>query len=156
MQRILPEFRRKRLGMEWPGFDCIIAFILMHACFYILPIDHSNCGIVFFFLFLGVITRVLQSICHVNKPPEMTQDECLGFKVYPPNGFYAVPWPKWEMFFDPKKLNETLNMTKDSIVIHVWNKHSIKRKLKVGTKAAYGLAAEMNCPLVYRSCGDYF
>ena len=107
-------------------------------------------------LLLGVITRVLQSICHVNKPPEMTQEECLGFKVYSPKGFYAVPWPKWEMFFDPKKVNKTLEMTKDSIVIHVWNKHSIKRKLKVGSKVAYGLVAEKNCPLVYRSCGDYF
>lgn len=104
----------------------------------------------------GVITRVLQSICHVTKPPEMSKDDCLGFKVYPPTGFYAVPWPKWQMFFDPKKLNKTLEMTKESIVIHVWNKHSIKRKLKVGSKVAYGLIAEKNCPKVYRSCGDYF
>lgn len=105
---------------------------------------------------LGVITRVLKTICHVNEPSKMMPEQCLGFKVYAPRGFYAIPWQKWEMFFDPDKLNKTMEMTKDSIVIHVWNKHSIKRKLKVNTKAAYGVVADMNCPKVYRSCGDYF
>lgn len=81
-------------------------------------------------LFLGVITRVLQSICHVENPPEMTQDECLGFKVYSPNAFYAVPWRKWEMFFDPKKLNKTLEMTKDSIGIKI--KHIIQKIHNLG------------------------
>lgn len=106
--------------------------------------------------FPGVITRVLRSICHVEMPPKMTPEQCLGFKVYSPQGFYAIPWPKWEMFFDPKKLNRTLELTKDSIVIHVWNKHSIKRKVKVNSKVAYGVVADANCPRVYRSCGEYF
>lgn len=104
----------------------------------------------------GTITRVLKTICHVDKPPQMAKDQCLGFKVYPPSAFYAVPWPDWHFFFDPDKLNKTLEMTKDSIVIHVWNKHSFKRKLKVGTKAAYGIIAERNCPKVYSSVGDLF
>lgn len=86
----------------------------------------------------------------------MTPKQCLGFKVYPPNGFYAVPWKDWAYFFDTDKLNKALEMTKDSIVIHVWNKHSIKRQLKVGTKAAYGIIANKNCPKVYHSCGEYF
>lgn len=86
----------------------------------------------------------------------MTPERCLGFKVYPPSAFYAVPWPKWDLFFDTNALNKTLEMTKDSIVIHVWNKHSIKRKLKVGALAAYGVAAAKNCPTVYNSVGEYF
>lgn len=86
----------------------------------------------------------------------MTQENCLGFKVYPPNAFYAVPWPKWKLFFDADSLNKTLNMTKDSIAIHVWNKHSIKQKLKVGTKAAYGIIASKNCPRVYDAAGEFF
>lgn len=86
----------------------------------------------------------------------MTPDQCLGFKVYPPKSFYAVPWPKWEYFFDEDKLNKTMEMTKESIAIHVWNKHSFKRQFKVGTKAAYGIIAEKNCPKVYQSTGIYF
>lgn len=86
----------------------------------------------------------------------MSKDQCLGFMVFPPSGFYAVPWPKWHYFFDPEKLEKTLEMTKDSIVIHVWNKHSFKRKLKVGTKCGYGVIADKNCPKVYHSSGEYF
>lgn len=103
-----------------------------------------------------MITRVLKSICNVEKPPQMTPEKCLGFKVFSPKNFYAVPWPKWEYFFDVDKLNQTMDMIKDSMVIHAWNKHSIKQKFKVGTKAAYGLVAEKNCPKVYASTGEYF
>ncbi|XP_031632385.1 lactosylceramide 4-alpha-galactosyltransferase-like [Contarinia nasturtii] len=104
----------------------------------------------------GVITRTLKKICHVDEPLKMSPQKCLGFKVYAPNTFYAVPWPKWDLFFDVDKLNQTIEMTKNSIAIHVWNKHSSKRRLKVGTKAAYGLIAEKNCPKVYVSSGEYF
>lgn len=127
------------------------------------PLLHSNGfseSIIFKFIRIrlntGVITRVLKAICHVDEPTRMLPEQCLGFKVYPPSGFYAIPWPKWEMFFDPNKLNETIEMTKDSIIIHVWNNHSIKRKLNVNTKAAYNVIAKKNCPQVFSSCGDYF
>lgn len=83
-------------------------------------------------------------------------ERCNGFRAYPPNEFYAIPWRNWSMFFEPNQLQQTLERTKDSLVIHVWNKHSIKRKFKVGTKAAYGVIAERHCPKVYKSCGKYF
>lgn len=86
----------------------------------------------------------------------MTSEQCLGFKVFPPRIFYAVPWPKWEYFFDVKQLHKTMEMTKESVAIHVWNKHSFKQKLRVGTKAAYGIIAERNCPKVYTESGVYF
>lgn len=49
-----------------------------------------------------------------------------------------------------------MEMTKESVAIHVWNKHSFKQKLKVGTKVAYGIIAEKNCPKVYSASGEYF
>lgn len=104
----------------------------------------------------GVITRILQEICQTKFPALMKRERCGGFKVYPPNAFYAIPWPKWSWFFDPKLTNKTLELTKDSIVIHVWNKHSINKKVKVGSNVAYGLIADTYCPNVYRSCGEYF
>lgn len=86
----------------------------------------------------------------------MTREHCHGFKVYPPSGFYAIPWQNWHWFFDLNLSERTLDMTKDSIAIHVWNKHSIKERVKVGSRVAYGIAAERYCPKVYQSCGKYF
>lgn len=104
----------------------------------------------------GVITRVLQQLCGTKTPELMTRERCGGFKAYPPGEFYAVPWPNWDWFFDPTKTNETLELTKNSQVVHVWNKHSIKKKVKVGSSVAYGLIAEKHCPNVYKASGDYF
>lgn len=104
----------------------------------------------------GVITRVLQRICETNKPELMTYDRCNGFTVYPPNEFYAIPWRKWSWFFKPEHLHQTLELTKNSLVVHVWNKHSIKSKVEVGSQVAYGIIAEKHCPKVYQSCGEHF
>lgn len=104
----------------------------------------------------GVITRVLQSVCHTNVVDSMDLKHCRGFQVYPPSSFYAIPWPRWRWFFDPKETLKTLEMTKNSPVIHVWNKHSIKEKIRVGSKVAYGIVAQHNCPAVYSTCGEYF
>lgn len=86
----------------------------------------------------------------------MSNERCNGFRVYPPNEFYAIPWRNWSWFFEQNYTKQTLSMTKDSLAIHVWNKHSIKKKLKVGSKVAYGIIAEKHCPNVYKSCGKYF
>lgn len=104
----------------------------------------------------GVITRVLHQICKTKSTKHMTREQCGGFKAYPPNEFYAVQWRHWQHFFDQKYTNATLELTKDSLVIHVWNKKSINEKVKVGSNAAYGIVASRHCPKVYQSCGEYF
>lgn len=86
----------------------------------------------------------------------MTREQCRGFIAYPPSEFYAVPWRQWRKFFDPKQTNATLALTKDSLVIHVWNKKSVNEKVKVGSNVAYGIVAARHCPKVYQSCGEYF
>lgn len=86
----------------------------------------------------------------------MTREHCRGFKVYPPSGFYAIPWQNWHWFFDLNLSERALDMTKDSIAIHVWNKHSFKERVKVGSRVAYGIVAEKHCPRVYLSAGKYF
>lgn len=104
----------------------------------------------------GVITRVLQNVCHTKKPFEMSPENCRGMNVYPPSSFYAIPWQKWHWFFDSQYTKKALQVIKDSPVIHVWNKHSTKEKIRVGSSVAYGIAAEQHCPAVYGSCGKYF
>lgn len=104
----------------------------------------------------GVITRVLQKICNTNFPQLMTSKRCLGFKVYPLDAFYAVRWWNWEQFFKEEYSNDVLKLTNDSIIVHVWNKHSSNKSIKVGSKAAYAILAEKHCPRVYSSSGKYF
>jgi len=104
----------------------------------------------------GVITRVLKTTCDTNLPLLMTRERCHGFKVFPIKSFYAIGWQNWNYFFNEAYLNKTLKMLNDSIIIHVWNKHSSKISIKVGSNVAYGLLAEKYCPKVYSSCGEYF
>lgn len=131
-------------------------FVLTTVCFLFSEFQHTFDGSDWGNNGPGVITRVLQNICQTKSPKMMTRDHCRGFKVYPPSGFYAIPWQNWRWFFDINLTERALNMTKDSIIVHVWNKHSIKERIKVGSKTAYGLIAEKYCPLVYRSSGKYF
>lgn len=100
--------------------------------------------------------RVLHKICKTKSSQAMTRAQCKGFKVYPPSDLYAIHWSRWQMFFEESALKKTLELTKDSIAIHVWNKLSIERKVRVGSKVAYGVIAEKYCPKVYHSCGEYF
>lgn len=104
----------------------------------------------------GVITRVLQTLCGTKFPAKMIRDRCYGFHVYPPDGVYAIPWRKFKMFFDETHADETLSKLENSFIAHLWNKHSHKIKLKVGSKAAYAKLAETHCPQVYSNCGEYF
>lgn len=104
----------------------------------------------------GVITRVLHKVCQTEYPPLMTRSRCHDFNVFPVDAFYAVHWEDWRYFFEERYTNKTLRMTKDSIAVHVWNKHSVNTKIKVGSNVAYGLLAAEYCPRVYKSCGEYF
>lgn len=104
----------------------------------------------------GVITRTLQKLCRVEKTPLMSEQHCLGFKVFPKSAFYPIKWTEWRHYFDPNHLEEAMTMTNKSIAIHVWNKHSAKEKFRVGTLAAYGVIADKRCPKAFRSEGEFF
>lgn len=81
----------------------------------------------------------------------MTREQCNGFRVYPKSAFYAISWSKWKWFFDATMTDRTLEMTKNSTVIHVWNDVSKNAKIKIGDRTAYEMAAKINCPKIYRS-----
>ncbi|KAH8413325.1 hypothetical protein KR009_010022 [Drosophila setifemur] len=106
----------------------------------------------------GVITRVAHKICATKDIAVMQDDpkRCLGFKVFGRGAFYAVPWKQWRDFFEPEKLEKTMALTKDSYIVHVWNKHSNKLPIKHGSNSAYAKYAEKNCPRAYKAAGEYF
>lgn len=104
----------------------------------------------------GCITRVLKKVCQTDLIREMTRRRCFGFNVYPAEAFYAVEWDEWTYFFDEKSKDKAMKLIENSTIVHVWNKLSSMRRVKVGSQVAYGLLAEQYCPKVYAASGEYF
>lgn len=59
------------------------------------------------------------------------------------------------LYFDPDKLNEALEITRNATLIHVWNDRSKSIWNRIGTKNAYQVLAEKHCPRIYQS-STYF
>lgn len=104
-----------------------------------------------------LMTRVVGNLCGTKTIEEMQDNpkHCHGLQVYNRTAFYPVHWPNWTHFFEPKFMDETMASTKDSYMIHLWNKVSFKRIYKVGTDYAYGKYAEQHCPKTFAAAGEY-
>lgn len=106
--------------------------------------------------FINFENRLSKKLCQADTAEDMINKYCKEFKVYPREKFYAIPWQNWSMFFneaDTEKVNE---LTKNSYVIHVWNKHSVGNRIPLKSTVPYTLFAEKYCPKVYRQCDIYF
>lgn len=102
-----------------------------------------------------MLTHVCEDICKTTNRTLWTLKQCRGLKLQPKEVFYPVSWSDFLMYFDPNKLNETLQMTQNSTTIHVWNdlSHGIWNKKDI--KNAYQAIAEQKCPSVYNA-SEYF
>lgn len=104
----------------------------------------------------GVITRLLRKLCNVQLGKDMVQKACGNFTVYPPYMFYPIPWGDWKMYFEPNKSSEVSKLTKDSYVLHVWNKHSEQELISKNSQAPYTEYAREYCPKIFKECDNYF
>lgn len=100
--------------------------------------------------------RLLKSICGAQRAGDMVKKHCKGFKVYPTDKFYAIPWWKWRMYFDETLTDHVFNWSVNSYAIHVWNKHSARLKVPISSKMPYLLYAKQYCPKVVQECHEYF
>ncbi|KAH8404536.1 hypothetical protein KR222_011798, partial [Zaprionus bogoriensis] len=107
---------------------------------------------------MSLISRVVKRICATDSIREMQSDakRCRGLHVYNSTAFFTIPSHHWQHFFEAKMLNETMAKTKDAFLIHLWNKGSHQRLIKVGSNTAYEKYAEKHCPKAYAAAGDYF
>jgi lactosylceramide 4-alpha-galactosyltransferase len=105
----------------------------------------------------GVLTRVLQKICNTKNVLEMIADEskCGNFKVLPIEAAYSIRWPEHIKFFREEFLNETLDRLSNSVIAHVWNKHSAATQQSINSNSAYLHLARKHCPKVL-SASEYF
>ncbi|CAG9767261.1 unnamed protein product [Ceutorhynchus assimilis] len=105
----------------------------------------------------GTITRLLKKLCGVTKVNDMVGKTCQGFKIYPPDEFYAIPYWNWKLFFEPEALDSVMELTNSSHLIHVWNKFSITTKIPLNVKGVpYLEQAKQYCPHIIRQCDKYF
>ncbi|XP_076248960.1 lactosylceramide 4-alpha-galactosyltransferase-like [Calliopsis andreniformis] len=104
----------------------------------------------------GVITRTLQKVCSTKKTRDMTTTRCQGFKVFPPSAFYPVHYKKWKMYFETTDKNVTMKMVEKAMAIHVWNKLSKSKEVRVDSDVPYAVIARKHCPKVFNNCGKVF
>lgn len=101
-----------------------------------------------------LLTRILEKqVCNTNLP-NMTPEKCRGFRVFPPNEFYAVNWDTWYQLFDVRYTNRVLRATKNSSAVHLWT-HAWRNAIimKSIPKTAHEIIAEKNCPKAFQSSG---
>ncbi|XP_064550087.1 lactosylceramide 4-alpha-galactosyltransferase-like [Drosophila montana] len=105
-----------------------------------------------------VIVRVLRELCGTQNITLMVnnRERCHGFQVFNVSDIYEIPWTQWTLFFEPKHANLTLERTKDSRMVHVWNHLVTKWPLKIDSKAAYMHWAAQHCPRVFAATGELF
>lgn len=105
-----------------------------------------------------LIRRVILKHCNITEK-ELSEHGCQGFKLYSAKAFYPVYWRNWLEYFDPSKMTATLAKTKNSYLVHIWNKVSKAEKAMKSDKpnSAYAYFVKENCPRVYGSVeGQYF
>lgn len=73
------------------------------------------------------MTRVLNAVCDAEHTMDMTVEKCWGFQVFHRIEFYAIRSEELRMFFDRKASQATPEMTKNSALVLVRNKHSYNR-----------------------------
>lgn len=98
-----------------------------------------------------LLTQICADICKTKDRTLWTRERCSGLKLQPKETFYPISWTDFLMYFGPIAREETLELAKNSTLIHVWNDRSSKIWNKIGINNAYQVAAEKNCPLVYES-----
>ncbi|KAL4104742.1 hypothetical protein QTP88_020024 [Uroleucon formosanum] len=95
----------------------------------------------------GVITRTLEKICDTNLVTDMNKQKCNGFMVFGTEAFCPISWSDWRLYFNTKTSDEVMLKIKDSIGIHVWNLHSLRKDILNSFYHILGSHAQ---------CEDYF
>lgn len=96
------------------------------------------------------------SLCKIGEnDTEMTRERCSGCTVYPPNEFYPVDRRRWQLFSNPNITDIILEMTKNSLAIHVWNEDYSREKIANLLPTPYGTVSKENCTNVCVMSEDY-
>lgn len=105
----------------------------------------------------SLVTRVLSGFCNLKTVDDMiAKSHFCGFKVFNSTAFYPIDSSRYTMYMDPKYLNDVMNYTKDSYLVHFWNKADLTKRIRLKDGSAYSKIAQKNCPKTIAAAGEYF
>ncbi|KAK9883260.1 hypothetical protein WA026_001446 [Henosepilachna vigintioctopunctata] len=104
----------------------------------------------------GVVTRLALKHCKTNETKILCGRICDDYNIYKIEKFYPLAWSSWEKYFNEKDTKLTLKQTKDSHIIHMFNKLSYSRKIPLNSISAYTTFAKKYCPKVFQQCDTNF
>lgn len=102
-----------------------------------------------------IITRFASKLCNGNVK-DFLDKSCEDFHIYPTDAFYSIPYPAWGLFYDSKELANVREKTKNSFLIHVWNKLSAGKKIPIDDDIPYLDFARKYCPGTVLNLKKYF
>ena len=105
----------------------------------------------------NLLTKILQKkfkCCQAYKPYKPEKCKSVDFEVLERKAFYPILWRQKRLLNRPPFLRELLSLTKDSYVVHLWNRDTKIHKVRFGNKSFYDIAASLHCPMVYKKAKE--
>ncbi|XP_028138156.1 lactosylceramide 4-alpha-galactosyltransferase-like [Diabrotica virgifera virgifera] len=103
-----------------------------------------------------IVSAVMKENCNVKVASQLLTKNCPGLKMYPIETFYPIPYWQWQKYFREGNFFEVMNKTKNTYVLHTWNKMSEAEKIPLNKNPPYLHFAKLYCPKVVEACNRYF
>lgn len=100
-----------------------------------------------------VLTRVLKNLCGFSYG-KFTK-YCDSFTLLPSEKCYAIKYQNWKDFFEVGSVSKVMKMTEDSYYVHLWNKFSHNKIVKIDADTALNRLSKRHCPGVYNTLEDH-
>lgn len=103
-----------------------------------------------------VLTRAVAKICGSDQMFDINPNRCKGFQVHPSDTFYPISFSEKEKLMDPQYGKIAMDMVRNSIGVHAWNKVTAGEKLKKTSNSGLVQIAHKYCPSTFDSIDEYY
>lgn len=104
---------------------------------------------------IASLTRSIMRLCNTQIVSEATPENCDGFNVLPKESFYAIPFFENDVFFDELAFLEGYRRLNSSVVSHLWNHLSKKKKVSKSKKTLINFLGWKHCPEVFSAVDNH-
>lgn len=103
-----------------------------------------------------VLTRAIVQLCGTDLMWDINAARCKGFKVHPVETFYPVSFSERDLLMDDRYGRVAMEMVRNAVGVHAWNKVTAEQRLKKTSKAALVQLANKYCPSTFESITDFY